>query len=197
MQLFGKVKYLAIGVIQRITQRAIQLVCGKVVKHKSRKLNGTYTTGRKPIFFGENSNYIKGEVKSATPAAAMKSRKKQSISKALRWAVWEQWVGQSWSGLCACCSQTIDVKNFVSAHVQAEAKGGATAVHNLRPTCANCNLSMGTRHMLEFMQTNGFIVRQEVKLESDKGASGHTVIGEEKSLAKGQGQQGCGRCSVL
>jgi hypothetical protein len=83
-----------------------------------------------------------------------KPYKKKTISKALRRHVWEEYMGDEGSGACYCCNKTtISVFDFVCGHVIAEKEGGATSVENLRPVCALCNSSMGSRNMEEFMRS--------------------------------------------
>ena len=55
------------------------------------------------------------------------------------------------SNKCLCCKkEKIDIRNVHCGHVIAESKGGDLTIKNLRPVCAPCNLSMGTRSMNEF-----------------------------------------------
>ena len=54
--------------------------------------------------------------------------------------------------LCYCCNKNwIRQNNFEAGHVIAECKGGKTNVDNLRPICRECNGSMGSKNMNEFM----------------------------------------------
>lgn len=75
---------------------------------------------------------------------------KKHICKALRIKVWENEFGQSYFGKCYCCKTRIDVHNWHCGHLVAEARGGLLKEQNLRPICAMCNLSAGTRNMDEF-----------------------------------------------
>ena len=53
--------------------------------------------------------------------------------------------------LCLCCNHVyIRQIEFHCGHVIAEANGGVLTKENLRPICAQCNLSMGTQNMDEF-----------------------------------------------
>jgi 5-methylcytosine-specific restriction endonuclease McrA len=55
---------------------------------------------------------------------------------------------------CLCCKITdITQLSFNCGHIIAEANGGDTIVSNLRPICQNCNSSMGTMNMNDFMKT--------------------------------------------
>lgn len=79
-------------------------------------------------------------------------KRKKTIPKSLRMAVWNTYIGDSIGKTkCPICQhQEITQMNFHCAHVIAEANGGETNVSNLRPTCASCNLSMGKQHLEDF-----------------------------------------------
>ena len=81
--------------------------------------------------------------------------KKKAIPKALKKIVWDKYIGAN-IGMtkCMCCKhQVIRQIEFHCGHVIAEANNGQTSVENLRPICAQCNLSMGKMNMNEFMKT--------------------------------------------
>ncbi len=82
----------------------------------------------------------------------IKANKKKAIPKALKRAVWDKYVGEDvGKTLCLCCNHVyIRQIEFHCGHVIAEAKGGETTIENMRPICAQCNLSMGTTNMVEF-----------------------------------------------
>lgn len=69
--------------------------------------------------------------------------------------VWDKYVGENIGKTkCMCCKhQEIRQIEFHCGHVKAEANDGRTDLGNLRPICAQCNLSMGTMNMNEFMKT--------------------------------------------
>ena len=51
----------------------------------------------------------------------------------------------------SCCKhEDIRQIEFHCGHVIAEINGGKTEIHNLRPICAQCNLSMGSMDMNEY-----------------------------------------------
>lgn len=80
---------------------------------------------------------------------------KKKIGKILRQNVWDFYLGRdNKTGLCLCCSTTINYDNFHCGHVISEITGGSTDIDNLRPICQNCNLSMGSNNMLDFMKEN-------------------------------------------
>ena len=81
-----------------------------------------------------------------------KDYKKKSIPKSLKKMTWDKWVGKDVGTVkCLCCNhQEIRQIEFHCGHVVAEKNGGHTVVENLRPICAQCNLSMGTMNMNDF-----------------------------------------------
>lgn len=80
------------------------------------------------------------------------STKRHKIPKHIKTLVWKKYMGDNIvSGKCPCCKdQNIEITHFHCGHVIAESKGGDLNINNLRPICAPCNLSMGTRSMNEF-----------------------------------------------
>lgn len=80
--------------------------------------------------------------------------KKKNIPKAMKRLVWDTYIGEE-IGLAKClCCQHANIRQieFHCGHVVAEANGGLTHLDNLRPICAQCNLSMGKTDMNEFMK---------------------------------------------
>jgi 5-methylcytosine-specific restriction endonuclease McrA len=80
---------------------------------------------------------------------------KKSIPKALKKIVWDTYVGENIGVTkCMCCKhQNIRQIEFHCGHVIAEVNGGKTTLENLRPICAQCNLSMGRKNMDDFIST--------------------------------------------
>lgn len=84
-------------------------------------------------------------------------KRKAAIPKVIKTLVWNKYIGENKAkAKCVCC-ETTDISNthFHCGHVISEADGGTLAISNLRPICAQCNLSMGRRNMDEFKQTFG------------------------------------------
>ena len=81
--------------------------------------------------------------------------KKKSISSTIKKLVWNTNIGEDiGKSKCLCCKSTdITQLSFNCGHIIAEANGGDTIVSNLRPICQNCNSSMGTKNMNDFMET--------------------------------------------
>ena len=88
----------------------------------------------------------------APPPARVSRRRKQRIPKTLKRAVWDTYVGvDKGTAPCLCCERTsIRQLEFHCGHVISEARGGTTTVENMRPICAQCNLSMGTQNLFDF-----------------------------------------------
>jgi 5-methylcytosine-specific restriction endonuclease McrA len=82
-------------------------------------------------------------------------KRKAHIPKALRIAVWKTYIGlEVGTTLCMVCkTNTLNQMDFHCGHIVPEAEGGPTCLSNLRPVCAKCNLSMGTKNLEEFKDT--------------------------------------------
>ncbi len=80
--------------------------------------------------------------------------KKKQISATIKRLVWYSNIGEEvGKAKCLCCKVTdITQMSFNCGHIIAEANGGETIVSNLKPICQNCNSSMGTKNMEEFMK---------------------------------------------
>ena len=94
-----------------------------------------------------NSNIKKTNTKPIKP--------KKKISATLKRLVWNTNIGEEIGKTkCLCCKSTdITQMSFHCGHVIAEANGGELIVSNLKPICQNCNSSMGTKNMNDFMDT--------------------------------------------
>ena len=79
--------------------------------------------------------------------------KKKTISSTMKKLVWNTNIGEDIGKTkCLCCKSTdITQMSFNCGHVISEYNGGETIVSNLKPICQNCNSSMGTKNMNEFM----------------------------------------------
>ena len=79
--------------------------------------------------------------------------KKKSISSTIKKLVWNTNIGEEIGKTkCLCCKSTdITQMSFNCGHVISEHNGGETIVSNLKPICQNCNSSMGTKDMNDFM----------------------------------------------
>ena len=85
--------------------------------------------------------------------------KKPQIPKKIRELVWNRWLGaRNGMAMCWCCDVSPIDKGSASGwqcgHVVAAADGGELTVANLRPICAGCNSSMGTKNLFVFMRSH-------------------------------------------
>ena len=82
-----------------------------------------------------------------------KPRKRKAIPSAVRCQVWRAAFDGSMDGRCFSCHCKITFENWDCGHIRAQADGGEDVASNLRPLCRQCNVSMGTQNMLEWMKT--------------------------------------------
>jgi P4 family phage/plasmid primase-like protien len=85
-------------------------------------------------------------------------QKKEKIPSTVRNTVWNKYIGKNnEKGLCFCCNtEDISSANFHCGHVVSEKNGGKVTIDNMRPLCSQCNTSMGSSNMEEFMKKYGF-----------------------------------------
>ena len=83
--------------------------------------------------------------------------KRVIVSQVMKMLVWKRWVGNDkGTTKCFCCGvNDILMISFVAGHYISEHNGGDISVENIRPICTQCNSSMGTRNMDEFMTSIG------------------------------------------
>ena len=91
----------------------------------------------------------------STNSSNSNKSKKKAISSTIKKLVWNINIGEAiGKAKCLCCNSTdITQMSFNCGHIIAEANGGETIVSNLKPICQNCNSSMGTKNMEDFMKT--------------------------------------------
>lgn len=84
--------------------------------------------------------------------------KKETIPKIVKTKTWNKYIGRDiGTSKCYCCkTNEITQSHFESGHVKSEHNGGKVNIDNLRPICSECNKSMGTKNMIEFMDMYGF-----------------------------------------
>ena len=81
-----------------------------------------------------------------------------NIPSTLRNTVWTTYINENnRKGKCFCCrKEDITTANFECGHVISRALGGADTLENLRPLCSQCNKSMSSKLMHEFIKQYGF-----------------------------------------
>lgn len=90
--------------------------------------------------------------KTKTLIKTTKKTTKQKIAHVAKNKVWDKYIGKEKGiGECYCCKKEIDSKHFECGHIVAEANGGSMEIDNLRPVCDECNKSIGTQNMNNFI----------------------------------------------
>ncbi len=102
----------------------------------------------------ENVEEKKSDSEESNKTDDEKKYKKKPIPATLKRLVWNKWIGEEiGKSKCLCCNVTdINQMSFNCGHIIAECKGGETIVSNLKPICQNCNSSMASMNMDEFMK---------------------------------------------
>ena len=100
-----------------------------------------------------DSELIKEPIKKPIKEPSNKNIKKKTIPSTVKKLVWNTNIGEEIGKTkCLCCRSTdITQLSFNCGHIIAEVNGGNTIVSNLKPICQNCNSSMGTKNMNEFI----------------------------------------------
>ena len=80
-------------------------------------------------------------------------KSKKTIPSTVKRLVWNKYIGENIGKYkCYCCKLTeITQLSFHCGHVISEKNGGKINIDNLRPICQNCNSSMGTKNMNDFI----------------------------------------------
>lgn len=77
------------------------------------------------------------------------------ISPKLKHEVWVHWFGDDVEAKCPC-GTTITEDDNHCGHIEARARGGKTAVRNLRPICGSCNMRMKTQNLNDYFTKMGY-----------------------------------------
>lgn len=72
--------------------------------------------------------------------------------------VWNKHIGDEIGKTkCLCCKlQDIYQASFSCGHIISEYNGGELKLDNVKPICASCNSSMGTKNMDEYIKEHGY-----------------------------------------
>ena len=105
------------------------------------------------VYYPESKLLIKETIAKKSTTELSVKKKKKTISSTIKKLVWNINIGETiGKAKCMCCNSTdITQMSFNCGHIIAEANGGNTIVSNLKPICQNCNSSMGTKNMNEFI----------------------------------------------
>ncbi len=109
----------------------------------------------------ETLDQVIKNVESEESTSSVKSKKKNNgppkkrIPSTLKRLVWNTHVGEDIGKTkCLCCKCTdITQMSFHCGHIISEVNGGELVLSNLKPICQNCNSSMGTKNMNDFMDS--------------------------------------------
>ena len=90
----------------------------------------------------------------------LKKYKKKKITPTIKKHIWNTYIGHDiLKHKCFCCKKTtIQINEFEAGHVLSEANGGTCEMSNFRPICRNCNLSMGSMHMEDYVKKYGLYI---------------------------------------
>ena len=82
--------------------------------------------------------------------------KKKRIPKKVKTDSWNLWMGpDTRNGKCKCCQlTTIDITRFDAGHIISEKNGGGVDIDNIIPLCNECNLSMSSINLPDYMNTS-------------------------------------------
>lgn len=96
----------------------------------------------------------------AVAATDIKKYKKKKITPTIKKHIWNTYIGYDiLKHKCFCCKKaTIQINEFEAGHVLSEANGGSCEISNFRPICRNCNLSMGSMHMEDYIKKYGLYI---------------------------------------
>ena len=85
-------------------------------------------------------------------------KKPNTSGKGPRLAIWYKYIGQEiHQHKCLCCKiATMSQSEFEVGHIVSRANGGDDKPDNKRPICKNCNRSMGTTNMKEYIIANEY-----------------------------------------
>lgn len=76
-----------------------------------------------------------------------------NITLGFKHSIWNKYCGSVYNRKCLCCDvNEISVFNFECGHILSDKKGGKISVDNIVPICSFCNRSMGSMHMLKYME---------------------------------------------
>jgi 5-methylcytosine-specific restriction endonuclease McrA len=101
---------------------------------------------------GEKTTPQEGEKTTPQEGEKTDMKDRKHIPQKIRQDLWEQYYGENYNSLCLICKKKISIINFEVGHIISVADGGTDTIDNLKPICRDCNRSMGTTHMDEYIE---------------------------------------------
>ena len=123
-------------------------------------------------FLNKNNNklssfFVNNPVKIKEPTKELKEpikekniKKKQVIPKYIKKLVWNTYIGGDIiKHRCLCCKKSIIENTFFECgHIISEKDEGTLEISNLRPICSECNKSMGSMNMIDYIKKYGLYI---------------------------------------
>ena len=112
------------------------------------------------------SNNARYKIKGVWRCGIHKSKSappRSGIPKAIRNAVWNKWYGDVEVTQCVVCKGKLLRCDYHCGHIVSHANGGFVELANLIPLCRSCNLSMGRRNVVEYMDSYKIAVPFELR----------------------------------
>jgi 5-methylcytosine-specific restriction endonuclease McrA len=138
-----------------LTKKAVVQLNPETAFQEFRNTSPISTTIQQPLTKTIQQPLTKATATATAKATTSSKKKKKPISATVKRLVWNANIGEEiGKSKCLCCHSTdITQLSFHCGHIVAESNGGELIVSNLRPICQNCNSSMGTKNMNDFMKT--------------------------------------------
>ena len=127
----------------------------KIHSNISTILNTTHDSMK--IAMDEKNNVVLNKTENNVTKDKHEPYKKAKIPSPVKRQVWNKYIGiKKGEAKCYCCKLSdINQMSFHAGHVISEKNGGEVNVNNLKPICQNCNSSMGTMNMNDFIEKYG------------------------------------------
>lgn len=108
----------------------------------------------KILYKNENTQIIEN-ITEEVEEKKIKKVYKTKLNSVIRYATWNRTIGVNVGVYrCLCCNTAeISQQNFQCGHIISRRNGGEDVLDNLIPICGNCNSSMGSTNMDEFIKT--------------------------------------------
>lgn len=92
---------------------------------------------------------------------------KRSIPAVMKQKVWELYNGEHEVGKCCICECAISRSTFDCGHIVSGANGGKIELSNLIPMCHECNTSLSSENLYDFMIRWGYNINSQAMRKAD------------------------------